>query len=82
MTDPNQAKYFDDALEMFATDGWKAFQKEIVAALSNVSIDGLNNATELHQAKGRVDILRQISSYESALRTSMEQAEEGDEEDS
>ena len=82
MTDPNQAKYFDDALEMFATDGWKAFQKEIVAALSNVSIDGLNTATELHQAKGRVDILRQISSYECALRSSREQAEEGDEADS
>ena len=82
MTDPNQAKYFDDALEMFATDGWKAFQKEIVAALSNVSIDGLNNATEVHQAKARVDSLRQLASDESALRTSMEQAEEGDEEDS
>lgn len=67
-----EQKFYEEALAMFRTVGWKNFVKEVELAGAQISIDTCNTLEELHQAKGRLHILRQIAAYEDSVRNQME----------
>ena len=69
-------RYFDDAREMFLTDGWKTFQQEINEAISLCTLDSASTTEELWQARGRLLTLRQLAGYENAMLAAEEQADE------
>lgn len=69
-------KFFEDALDLFVNEGWKNFISEVSIAASQISIDSVNTSEELHQAKGKLQILRQVMNYENTVRTLMEQGNE------
>lgn len=69
-------RYFDDAREMFMTEGWKTFQQEINEAISLCTLDSASTTEELWQARGRLLTLRQLAGYENAMLAAEEQADE------
>lgn len=68
--------YFENAREMFMTEGWKTFQQEIDEAISLCTLDSASTTEELWQARGRLLTLRQLAGYENAMLAAEEQADE------
>jgi hypothetical protein len=60
-------KVFDDAREMFLTDGWKDFIDEIDGLIETLTLDAASSADEFFHCKGRLEALRVVSNYESAV---------------
>lgn len=68
--------YFEDAREMFMTEGWKTFQEELSEAISLCTLDSASTTEELWQARGRLLTLRQLAGYENAVLAAEEQQED------
>lgn len=68
--------FFDEAREMFLTDGWKNFQAEVQNAINMARIENLKDETEFWQAKGELAALHKIAGYEQMLKAAEEQAEQ------
>lgn len=75
-------KYFDDAREMFLTQGWKNFMEETAESIGMTRIEALEDAESFWKAKGALDVMHRILGYENFLKHSEDQAGEDDEEDS
>lgn len=76
-------KYFDDAREMFLTQGWKNFMEETLESINMTRIEALEDVESFWKAKGSLDIMHRILGYENYLKHSEDQAAEDDyEEDS
>ena len=61
-------KRFEDAREMFLTQGWKDLVETLQEHHDSITIDRVNTIEDLHHQKGRLDILRLIISYEDQVR--------------
>jgi hypothetical protein len=61
-------KRFEDAREMFLTQGWKDLVETLQDHHDSITIDRVNTIEDLHHQKGRLDILRLIISYEDQVR--------------
>jgi len=71
-------KYFEQAREMFLTEGWKTFQEEVNEAIESCKVDTINSADEFWLVKGRLQVLRQMAGYEAVMLAAEAQAEEDD----
>ena len=69
-------RYFDDAREMFMTEGWKTFQTELDEAISLCTLDSATTTEELWQMRGRLLTLRQLAGYENAMLAAEAQVDE------
>lgn len=69
-------KFFEACREMFMSDGWKAFQQEIVNGIAAIRIEACESADDFWMAKGRLQILHQIAGWESAVLAAEAQASE------
>lgn len=76
---PEDRKVFDAAREMFLTDGWKNFIKDIEANIASVRVETIENEKAFWQAKGILQVLHQVAGYENFLYHQEQQAEEDDE---
>lgn len=70
-----QEKWFDAAREMFASEGWTNFIKDINENIKNVRVENIEDEKGFWIAKGQLNVLHSISGYESMLRNTEEQAE-------
>lgn len=67
-------EYYESLLEVFATSGWKVFEKDLQEAL-----DGLNNLQNIPdsntfwQRKGEVNILQRMLAYREAITAAYEE---------
>ena len=61
-------KRFEDAREMFLTQGWKDLVETLQDHHDSITIDRVNTIEDLHHQKGRLDILRLIIGYEAQVR--------------
>lgn len=61
-------KRFEDAREMFLTQGWKDLVETLQEHHDSITIDRVNTIEDLHHQKGRLDILRLIIGYEAQVR--------------
>jgi hypothetical protein len=73
---PEDYKFFDNCRTMFMTDGWRIFQEEIIVAANSINIAGLNTAEDFWKAKGKLEILAQVSNWEAAVLAAEEQQEQ------
>lgn len=72
--------YFDAARDMFLTEGWQNFQKEVGAAIMNARIENLKDETEFWQTKGELAALHKIAGYQQMLLEAEKQSEEVEDE--
>lgn len=64
-----EEKFFEDAAEMFATQGWKDFLSDINALAETCNIENLSTAEEFWMARGRVDAVRRVLGYQQTVKT-------------
>lgn len=65
MTDPENV--FDAAREMFLTEGWKNFVDEIDGLIETLTLDAASTSDDFFHAKGKLEALRVVANYESAV---------------
>lgn len=75
-------KYYEQAADMFATQGWKNF-----IADAQYTIGLLNNVTDIKESKelfirqGKLDVLAYIVTFEDTLKAQLENSRKEKEED-
>ena len=62
-----EARYFEEARDLFLQPGWTAFQEEIEEAIEILTLENCNTVEEFWQARGRLSALRQFAGYENAV---------------
>jgi len=66
-------KYFDDAREMFLTQGWKDFQAEVQSSIESLRIESLEDEKAFWMAKGQLAVLHRVAAYENVVLAAQEQ---------
>lgn len=65
---PELQKYYEDYMDLFVTEGWKAFQEDLKAASESIDILSLEDAKQLHIAQGKLDVFLRLQNWETAIR--------------
>ncbi len=71
-------QYFDNARQMFMTDGWKTFQEELDEAITTCTLDSCNTSEQFWEMRGRLTTLRQLAGYENAILAAEQMQDEDD----
>tara|TARA_R110000744_G_scaffold25066_5_gene62311 strand:+ start:745 stop:1008 length:264 start_codon:yes stop_codon:yes gene_type:complete len=64
---PELQKYYEDYMDLFALDGWKAFEEDLKDAMDAIQILALEDAKQLHIAQGKLDTLTRLSNWKLAI---------------
>ena len=67
---------FENARGMFMTEGWKDFMEEVDGLIETLTLDAASTSDEFFHCKGRLEALRAIASYESAVLATEAQYDE------
>ena len=59
---------FDDARDMFMTKGWKQLVEALKEQEDAITIDRVGTLEDLYYQKGRLEILRVITTYEDQVK--------------
>lgn len=70
MANADQQQYFDDAREMFLTRGWQDFIEDIEGIVETLTLDAASTADDFFFCKGKLEALRVVLSYETAVKES------------
>jgi len=76
---PEDQKFFENAREMFLTEGWKAFMADIKRNIEHTRVENLEDEKAFWMAKGQLSVLRQLAGYEDYLHHAEQNAEQDDE---
>ena len=68
-------KFFEDARDMFVTEGWKTFIKDVEANIINLRVENLEDEKAFWIAKGQLTVLHQIAGYENMVYHAEEEAD-------
>ena len=71
-----EQKFFDDARDMFTSNGWKNFIADVIRNIENLRVENLEDEKAFWMAKGQLAVLHQIAGYENLIYHSEQQAEE------
>jgi preprotein translocase subunit SecG len=73
-----EQKWFSDQREMFLSDGWQEFLKEIETILSTLDVDSCNSSEEFWQAKGQRSVLKRVLAWQTTVEWAEESFDEAD----
>lgn len=62
-----EEEYYEDYLDMFLTEGWKAFIEDIQAVHDSYMIENLTDEKELYRVQGERAVLRRILGYQNGI---------------
>lgn len=60
-------QHFDDARDMFITQGWKDLMETLQEHHDSITLDRVNNIEDLFYQKGRLEIIRLLLGYEDQI---------------
>jgi hypothetical protein len=66
-------QYYETFFDLFGTEGWKLFTTTIKENLEDFSIESLEDEKHLRHVQGQIFVLKNISNFESNMRTSYDQ---------
>lgn len=75
MDNADQQQYFDDAREMFLTRGWQDFIEDIEGIVETLTLDAASTSDDFFFCKGKLEALRVVLSYETAVKESESQSD-------
>lgn len=80
---PELQKYYEDYIDLFAMEGWSAFEQDLKDAIDAIQILALEDAKQLHIAQGKLDTLTRLSNWKLAITNAYDDqlAEGSDDED-
>lgn len=64
----DDSTYFDNARDMFMSEGWANFVEEVETWLAAITIDNCNSSDEFWLNKGAVNTLRRVLAYEHMVK--------------
>ena len=65
MDDPESV--FEAARDMFLTEGWQNFIDEIEGLIETLTLDSASTSDDFFHSKGKLEALRVVANYESAV---------------
>ena len=70
-------KYFENLIDMFSSEGWKAFVAEIqkgqTTTANELAFKSDATSSDLHYMRGRVQAYTQILNFETGIRNTFDQ---------
>jgi hypothetical protein len=69
-------QFYEDAREMFATQGWGNLLAEIRIAIETCRVENIRTSDEFWQSKGELAILHKFLNYEDMVINAEAQAEQ------
>jgi hypothetical protein len=66
-------QYYETFFDLFGTEGWNLFTTTIKENLEDFSIESLEDEKHLRHVQGQIFVLKNISNFESNMRTSYDQ---------
>lgn len=77
---PELEKYYEDYFDLFITDGWKQFIKDLEESTGNFNIRYVKTPDELYYAQGQLQVVDMILNWETTVRNGYDSVQEETEE--
>lgn len=71
MTQEEQ-RYFENFIDMFATDGWKQLLEELEVRASAHNVTSIDSEKNLFKAKGELAVIANILNFEMFIRQALD----------
>lgn len=72
----DEQRYFDNARDMFLTEGWKQFIEELETWADSITFDSCNSSDEFWKAKGALSSIRRALRYEDMVKQAEQEADD------
>lgn len=76
---PEVEKYYETYFDLFATDGWKQYIKQVGEEKDNFVIENVQDEKDLYITQGKLLVINNILNFESIIRNSYENIQEDEE---
>tara|TARA_E500000318_G_scaffold81926_1_gene77258 strand:- start:22 stop:255 length:234 start_codon:yes stop_codon:yes gene_type:complete len=73
---PEDEVYYENYLGLFIHPGWKQFVKESQELVDSYNIEEIKNEQDLFFVKGQLNILTNITRFETAIRNAIDMESE------
>ena len=73
---PEDDKYYENYLDLFLHDGWKQFVEESQQLVDSYNIEEIKNEQDLFFVKGQLNILTNVTRFETAIRNAIDMESE------
>lgn len=75
---PDDESYYENYLDLFLHDGWKQFVEESQQLVDSYNIEEIKNEQDLFFVKGQLNILTNVTRFETAIRNAIDMESEND----
>ncbi len=75
---PEEQKYYDNYLDLFAKEGWKQFLEDVLKESEKLTIEKAETLEHLYFFKGQVYVLNNLMNFEEMIRFTLESIEQQD----
>jgi len=73
---PDDESYYENYLDLFLNAGWKQFVQESQDLIDSYKIDEIKNEQDLFFVKGQLNILTNVTRFETAIRNAIDMESE------
>ena len=73
---PDDESYYENYLDLFLHDGWKQFVEESQQLADSYNIEEIKNEQDLFFVKGQLNILTNVTRFETAIRNAIDMESE------
>jgi len=73
---PDDESYYENYLDLFLHDGWKQFVEESQQLIDSYNIEEIKNEQDLFFVKGQLNILTNVTRFETAIRNAIDMESE------
>tara|TARA_R100001086_G_scaffold248639_1_gene186091 strand:+ start:24 stop:281 length:258 start_codon:yes stop_codon:yes gene_type:complete len=73
---PDDESYYENYLDLFLHDGWKQFVEESQQLVDSYNIEEIKNEQDLFFVKGQLNILTNVTRFETAIRNAIDMESE------
>jgi hypothetical protein len=70
---PEIEKYYETYFDLFSTDGWKQFIKDVSDNLDQYDVRTVENADDLRFKQGQLKVIDHVMNWETLIRNAYEE---------
>lgn len=73
---PEIEKYYETYFDLFITDGWKQFVKDVEDNLSQFDIRTVENSEDLRFKQGQLKVIDHVINWETLVRNAFDELQQ------
>ena len=73
---PEIEKYYETYFDLFITDGWKQFVKDVEENLSQFDIRTVENSEDLRFKQGQLKVIDHVINWETLVRNAFDELQQ------